>query len=840
MKNDLKCPFGRFLIFAALVVLSTAVCGGSGAPAAQAAETPKSAQKVTLNFTNSDIGLLIEFISKLTGKSFVVDPKVRGKFTIISTSEITVEEAYQVFESVLEIHGYTTVEAGRITKIIPSPEARTKNIRTLLQKEAISTEDVIITQVIPLQYADPAEIRRLFTPLVSKSSIVLAYPLTNTLIVTDVQSNIQRLLQILKVVDVPSIGLEISIIPLENAEAAKMVQIVTTVFQPGRTSAKKKAQDLNVKVVADERTNTLIVLASQEYTERVKALIHQLDKETPRGSEKIRVVYLQHADAEELAKVLQDIPQKEAEGSKGKKTTPIVTGKTRITADKATNSLIIMAEKEDFEVIADILHQLDIPRNMVFIEALMMEVSFDKDFNLGVEWVAGETVNIDGKKGLAGTGFGGGTVGADSGYPILNSGTPSTEGTTSGIPLPPGFSMGVFGPSITIGNIQFPNIGAIVQAYKKDSDVHILSNPQVLTTDNEEAKIHVGKNIPYQTRSAAESGTETYSSYEYKDVGQILQITPQISKDGAVRLLISLEITAVESGGDRPTTLKRTVDTTVLVQDKNTVVIGGLIDKTVTLTDYRTPCLGDIPGLGWLFRSAARRNQKTNLYIFITPRVVQNPVAADELYRLKKEHIETIQETSIKLYNRTKQGGLDELAGKPIIKETWLPDNPPLTHGQNETGLEPAASGVEAPPSAEEIPAPPPATDSGATPSSGKDTNTPADKDDTGQTQPTSQWDPALAPSGEETPPSTSAEPDPPAARGYTIQVSALRDQAAAREMVVRLRQEGFTAYVITQPDDQNRAWYRVRVGTFATPREGRQTYQDLSSAGYTPIIMKY
>ena len=620
MKIDQKYAISRWIIATTLWGVLAAFILSGGQAHAQATETKPNGQKVTLNFTNSDIGLLIEFISKLTGKSFVVDPKVRGKFTIISTSDITVEEAYRVFESVLEVHGYTTVEAGRITKIIPSPEARTKNIQTLLRQEAISAEDNIVTQVIPLQYADPAEIRRLFTPLVSKSSIVLAYPLTNTLIVTDVQSNIQRLLRILAVVDVPSIGQEITILPLEHAEASKLVQIITTVFQPGRTTSKKKAADLNVKVVADERTNTLIVLASREYTDRVRQLIHQLDKEIPRGSERIRVVYLEHADAEELAKVLQEIPQKEAEGAaKGKKTTPIVTGKTRITADKATNSLIIMAEKEDYDVIEDIIKKLDIPRNMVYIEALLMEVNFFKDFILGVEWVAGETINIDGKKGLAATGYAGGAGGGgDPGFAMLPGTVPSGDGTGATIPLPPGFSMGIFSQAIEIGGVTFPNIGAIVQAYKKDQDVHILSNPQIMTTDNEEAKIVVGRNVPFQTRSAAESGTETYSSFEYRDVGQQLQITPQISKDGGVRLLISLEITQLETpiGDPRPTTLKRTVDTTVLVQNENTVVIGGLIDNVIRLVDYRTPCVGDIPGLGWLFRSAGRDSEKNQpLYL---------------------------------------------------------------------------------------------------------------------------------------------------------------------------------------------------------------------------------
>jgi general secretion pathway protein D len=383
--------------------------------------------------------------------------------------------------------------------------------------------------------------------------------------------------------------------------------------------------------------------------------------------------------------------------------------------------------------------------------------------------------------------------------------------------------MGVFGPAIEVGGISFPNIGAMVQAYKKDDDIHILSNPQILTTDNEEAKIVVGKNIPYQTRSAADSGTETYSSYEYRDVGQQLQITPQIGKDGSVRLLISLEITAVESAAnDRPTTLKRTVDTTVLVQNENTVVIGGLIDKTVSFTDYRTPCLGDIPGLGWLFRSAGRRNEKTNLYIFITPRVIQNAVDADKLYRLKKDQIETIQETSIKMYNRTRQGALDELAGKPIVKESWLPDNPPLE--SPESGQAPSDDHpVEGP----RPPAPTTAVEpSGEQPASGQtesETNAPDNSVVSSESQEVSAG-PA------------EAEPQ----KGYTIQVAAVRDFAAAQQMVAQLQEQGFQAYSITQPDGQGKPWYRIRVGSFPSANEARAVYQELSAIHYTPIIMKY
>jgi len=287
--------------------------------------------------------------------------------------------------------------------------------------------------------------------------------------------------------------------------------------------------------------------------------------------------------------------------------------------------------------------KLDIPRSMVYIESLIMEVNVDKDFNLGVQWQAGGKAKVGGKDAAVGGGF-------RPDVAIMQ-----TTSLTS-LPTPSGFSLGVFTEKVKIGNIEFPNLYAIVQAYKKDKDVHILSTPQILTTDNEEASITVGKNVPYQTRSAAESATETYSSYEYKDVGITLKITPQISKDRMVRLNISQEITKLDelstTSADRPTTLKRSIDTTVIVKDKNTVVIGGLIDDSFTKTDTKVPCLGDIPGLGLLFKSTSKASEKTNLFVFLTPHVVENPVEAKAIYKEKKEDIDKVKEGKIKMYQR--------------------------------------------------------------------------------------------------------------------------------------------------------------------------------------------
>ncbi len=593
---------------------------------------------ISIDFNDVDLSVFIKFISELTSKNFVIDQRVKGKVTIISPSKISVKEAYKVFESVLEVHGYTTVEAGQIVKIVPSPDARSKNIETRIKEEAASPADRVVTQLIPLKFADSNEIKKLFAPLISKSSVILAYPPTNMLIVTDIYSNIKRLLRILKAIDITGMGEELSVIPLEYADSTNFVKILDSVF---KTKTGRRAQDsaTAIQFVADERTNTIIVLASEVETIRIKRLIHLLDRETPRGKEKIRVYYLENANAEDLAKVLQELPTRKG-GTPDGRATPFVSDTAKITADKATNSLIIMAGKEDYIVLEEIIQKLDVPRAMVYIESLIMEVNVEKDFNLGVQWQAGGKTSVDNKDAA----FGGAFSPTGSALPSPLTGAPE------------GFSLGIFSEAVTIAGITFPNLGAVVQAYKKDKDVHILSTPQILTTDNEEATITVGKNVPYQTRAGTSDAEVDYSYYEYKDVGITLKITPQISKDRLVRLYISEESTKLDelasTVNERPTTLKRTIETTVIVKDRSTLVIGGLIDDSFTKTEIKVPCLGDIPLLNFLFKSVSKAGDKTNLFVFITPHVVKHPSEAEEIYQKKKGQIDEIQEGNIKMYEK--------------------------------------------------------------------------------------------------------------------------------------------------------------------------------------------
>jgi general secretion pathway protein D len=599
---------------------------------------------ITIYFNNVDIVEFIKYISELTGKNFLVDSNVKGKITILSPTKITIKEAYKVFESVLEVNGFTIVESDAITKIVPMTEARSKDIETGLLKEPVDSEDKLVTQLIPLKYANPEEIQKVLSGLISKNSLIVSYAPTGMLIITDVLSNIKRLLEIVDALDVEGTSEVISLIPLEHAGAESMAKSLTSIF---KTTTARSAKDASasIVIVSDARTNSIITLASEVDTLRIKGLINLLDKEAPKGEGDIHVYYLQNANAEDLAKVLTAIPKEKTTTTAASAETTVVLSKdVQIIADKATNSIIITASKDDYLVLEDIIQKLDIPRKMVYIEALIMEVSMTKQLELGVQWYGGKPAGE----------LGGNDIGVFSGSNPGDAGIlPSVDANTGLVTLPTGFSLGVLGDTITIGGLTFPSIAAVVRAYATNSDVHILSTPQVIALDNEEAEIKVVDNVPFITRRDTTSSSDiAYSNYEFKDVGVILNITPQINQERFVRLKISQEVSQVVSQDEKtgqPTTLKREAKTTVVIKDGQTIVIGGLIDETGNKTSYKMPLLGDIPIIGNLFRSRTEKLDKKNLYIFLTPHVIENPEEARELYENKKSNIDAVREGSISM-----------------------------------------------------------------------------------------------------------------------------------------------------------------------------------------------
>jgi general secretion pathway protein D len=661
---------------------------------------------------NADIVQVINLISELTGKSFLVDDKVRGKVTIIAPTEVTLEEAYQIFLSVLEIQGFTIVPQGPIIKIIPSRDVKDNPIPTATNTQhafSPATES-FVTQLVPLQYADANDIRGLLTPLVSKESSLLAYAPTNSLIVTDTVANINRLLKIITALDVESPSVIFKVITLKFAQAEQIanalrsaiegleagtgapggaeaapqpgVQPVARGRRPVQASAGERTQR-GPRIIPDARTNSLVLIATRADMGALEDLIVKLDIRTPEGRGQIHVYYLQYANAEELAQVLTaqagEItrtltptttptgqstpgglpptpgglpPTTSTVGTQTTRRQGVVGGTTplgiSIVADKPTNSLVITAPPEAYVLIKEIIQKLDVRRSQVLVESLIAEVTLNKAQSLGVEWRAINSPNgtqvFASSTGSAQTGLLNATLGSISG--------PGTGSTASTNPLAgftslasQGFLIGLLrtltitpDPSNPNSTVQILNIPLLLRAFQGDTDVNILSTPNLLTTDNEEAEIVIGEQRPFlrqaqDTPVGGVTGTSTIRTFEFKDLGITLRVTPQISQGKTVRLKLAQEVTAFvsESETGAVTTTKRSAKTTVIVDDNQTIVIGGLISNDSNEAKTAVPCLGNIPIFGWAFKQTSVSKRKTNLLIFLTPHIITSPEDIDRV-----------------------------------------------------------------------------------------------------------------------------------------------------------------------------------------------------------------
>jgi general secretion pathway protein D len=606
---------------------------------------------ITMNFKDVDLQVFIKFISELMGRNFLVDPNVKGTVTIISPQKVTVDEVYKVFLSVLEVNGFTVIEAGQVSKIVPTAAAKTKATETFLEKKLRTPEDKIVTQLVPIKHADAVNLGRLLASLVEKTGLLVPYAETNTLIVIDSLSNINRLLRIIMELDVPG-DEEIWVTQLKHAKADDLAKKLATLFQERRGATAGAAQQAgmvraDLKFLPDERTNSLVVLAGPNPMAKIKLLVDKLDQRQVRPRENIHIYPLQNAVAENLAKVLMEIPGKGTKDEKAKAAP--VSKDVQISADKATNMLVIIAEPEEYAILEEIIRKLDEPRTMVYIEALILEVSASKALDLGVEWRLGNTYDGGYGAGLPGGLFFGGSQGSDT--PVADA---VNTGTLTG--LPAGFVAGVIGKGITLGAITFPTISAFVRAVKTDSDFNVISTPQILTLDNEEASIEVGQNIPFVTQVVESSQTtdRPIQNFQYKDVGVTLKVTPQINDDGFIRLKMEESVksvisqTALRGTVLAPTTTYRTAKTTIAVKDGETAVIGGLIETKLDRGKTQTPCLGNIPAFGWLFKTTSDRDEKTNLMVFLTPRVARTPEEVKQIYDQKRGYMDKEAERALK------------------------------------------------------------------------------------------------------------------------------------------------------------------------------------------------
>lgn len=614
------------------------------APLARA-EGPKA---LTMNFKDAEIEAVVQFISELTGKNFILDEKVRGKITVIAPGKVTPEEAFQVFQAILNVKGFTIVPVTEnVFKLVASREAKQTNIETV--GDDAEPGDRFVTRLLPLQFVEAETVAGILSPLVSKDSSIVAYAPTNTLILTDSLSNIDRLVKIIEALDVETVDSVFEVIPIQYAAAETLAKSLSqAVVEKGRAARRRtpargqqnvqvQAEQVSIKIIPDSRTNSLIVIADPDTLAEIKAMIRALDVEIPRGSGKINVYYLKYADAENVASVLTAIsksagtkakpgqPQPQAAQAKVTEVPVEFEQPVQITADKATNSLVIIASPQDYETLTSVIEKLDVRRPQVLVEALIIEMSYEKSLQLGVEWRSVNDISRDQPNVFGGTNFG--TI------------TPLMQNPLN---VPTGLFLGAVEGTVTFNNQTFLNVGALIQALQKTGDVNVLSTPHLLTTDNEEAEIVVSDNIPFQTSQKFDSNGNPIFTFEYRDVGLTLRITPQINEDDYVKLKLFQEISQIVSTTtgtsiNAPTTTRRSAKTTVVVKDKTTVVIGGLIKDNTQANVSSVPCLGDIPFLGALFRTSSNANQKTNLLIFLTPHIIRTMDEITEITRQKRE-----------------------------------------------------------------------------------------------------------------------------------------------------------------------------------------------------------
>jgi general secretion pathway protein D len=623
-----------------------------------------------MDFTDVDLPVLIKFMSEQTKRNFIFDERVQGKITIISPRRITLDEAYDVFLLVLQSKGFTTVTQGNTTKIVAAREARQDTIRTGVSGRTASAE--FITRLVPLQYLESTEVVPLVTPLVSKDGMVSAFGSSNTLMLIDSRANIDRIVSILSEVDTEGTPGILRVYPLAYAVAADAAKTLTSIYlEAGPATAPPAARGrargpqvrpsrgVAVKFLPDARTNSLIVHAGQEMQDDVADLLKQIDVPASAGSGRINVFYLENADAEEVSKVLATLSKERT----GPGTTPTAAppprsapppatggaaisaeleGGVKVTADKATNSLIVVASSNDYEVLLGVIKKLDIRRRQVYVEAVIMEISLDKSRELGAEFRGAMQTGGSGAA-ITGTNFGF-TGGVNDLYTAISAGNVlsfSGKGLTLG---------GTLGKVTLSDGTEVPAITAVLRAAETRDNVNILSSPHLLTLDNKEAEIIVGENIPFITSTSRDSTNlaNVINTVERKDVGITLRLTPHIHESEIMNLEIYQESSAVKSTSDSstvgPTTTKRSAKTSVLVKNGDTVVIGGMMQETFSTSESQVPLLGDIPLLGNLFKYKSISRKKTNLLIFLTPHVIKEPKDLAEVSEKQQKKMDTFIE----------------------------------------------------------------------------------------------------------------------------------------------------------------------------------------------------
>ena len=587
---------------------------------------------VTLNFQGADINALINLVSQVTNKSFIVDPRVRGKVTLVSGGGLPVDQLYEIFLSVLEVSNFAAVESGSITKILPKNLIKQHPTPTSDSGTPNQTDEHF-THIITLEHASVSELLPILRPLLPPTAHIAPHVGSNTLILTGTGANINRAVSLIQRMDMEQRGVDIQVVYLEHADATKLAPIISQTVTAFTTETAKQGQaPSSLSVQIDEGLNALIVQAPAQDFPVIQALVDQLDVPRPESTD-VHVVYLKFAQAVDLVPLLTGLQQPQVADDTGE----IPRAEVSIQADEHSNSLVIRAEQKDFDSIKFIIDELDVRREQVFIETIIAEVSYTKESELGVDWSG----NV--------RGGGGGDLSAGTGF-----------SATAG-----GFNLGFINRYFTnlAGDI-VPNLSIVLHALKSDNNTNIISTPNLLTLDNEEAEIIVGQEVPFITGNFTADNTSSdetgvvnpFQTIERKDVGLTLRVTPQINEGNTIRLEVSQELSSVSpttvQGATDLITDTRSINATVQVDDDQIVVLGGLIRDDSVDTHEWVPGLGKLPLIGALFRKKRKTAVKTNLMIFLQPRIIRTP---EDLTQITKERYEFIRAEEIESLPNTRK-----------------------------------------------------------------------------------------------------------------------------------------------------------------------------------------
>jgi general secretion pathway protein D len=619
-----------------------------------------------LSLENADINAVISTVAELTGRNFIVDPKVRGKVTIISGREMSVNDLYEVFLSVLQVHGYVAIPDGNATKIVP--DATAKYITNTFIDGNSSTNinrvlnDDFVSQVIDIYHISAAKLVPILRPLVSPKGHLVGHASTNTLVILDRKVNIDHLLKIIRRIDQESSS-DLDIIMLEHASASDLVRVLNQLNQ--RTKGKEESNSSAV-VIADERTNSILVSGDKSDRLQVKAVIAHLDTPMDNAGD-TEVIYLKYAKSKELAAVLSGLGKDYLKGKKvqggnnGAASTLIV----NVHAYEDANALVINAPPELMKSMRMVIRQLDIRRAQVLVEAIIAEISMDKNNEYGIQWVGDGASNGNGPIGLVNFG-------------ALGSVASSLSGSTPTLPSGAMMGIGAFGVGESV------KFAMLLSAMSGNSDNNILSTPSIITVDNEEAEIIVAENVPFITgkETSASSGTgNPFQTVQRKDVGLTLKVKPQINQDGTVTMDIKQEVSQVKdqnvgAAKDLSTT-KRSIRTTVLVENGQVIVLGGLMDEQVDENESKVPLLGDLPLIGAAFKYRSGKLKKRNLMVFIKTSIVTDSTTA---FKLTKQKYQMVRNKQIGYADR--RMGIIESESSPLLPEfDQLLELPPAFSG---------------------------------------------------------------------------------------------------------------------------------------------------------------